>query len=114
MNDFTVKIAYKNKNLEDVSKHTYGFKQYTEMVKLELMRIIMDVEDAFYMLQGEKAKEDWDEKTMAQFQKIRHKLLDQANAVERIPQNLYINGVQCFDVKVSKMLADLINNSTNK
>ena len=113
MGDFTVKVSYKNKNLENVSDHTYDFRQYTEMIKLELMRIIMDVEDAFYTLQGETEKQDWDKETMTKFQKIRHKLLDQANAVERIPQNLYFNGVQCFDTSVSKMLADILNNAKN-
>jgi len=114
MSDFTVKISYKNKNLENVSNRTYDFRQYTEMIKLELMRVIMDVEDAFYTLQGAKAKEDWDEDTTAMFQKIRHKLLDQANSVERLPQNLYFNGTQCFDMSVSKMLADIMNNAQQK
>jgi hypothetical protein len=111
MNDFTVKVSYKNKNLEDVSNRTYDFAQYTEMIKLELMRIIMDVEDAFYTLQGSVAKENWDDDTMTRFQKIRHKLLDQANAVERIPQNLYYKDVRCFDTSMSKMLADILNNA---
>ena len=114
MSDFSVKISYKNKNLENVSNRTYDFLQYTEMIKLELMRIIMDVEDAFYMLQDAKSKEEWDDATMAQFQKIRHKLLDQANAVERLPHNLYFNGVRCFDTSISKMLADIINNASKK
>lgn len=109
MSDFTVKIAYKNRNLENVSSRTYDFQQYAEMVKLELMRIIMDVEDAFYTLQGGKAKEEWDEETMNRFQKIRHKLLDQANAVERLPQNLYYQDQQCIDNKLSTLLADIIN-----
>lgn len=111
MNDFTVKVSYKNRNLEDVSNRTYDFNQYTEMIKLELMRIIMDVEDAFYALQGSTAKEDWNSDTMARFQKIRHKLLDQANAVERIPQNLYYKDVKCIDMSMSKLLADIMNNA---
>lgn len=114
MNDFSVKISYKNKKLENVSDRVYDFRQYAEMIKLELMRVIMDVEDAFYMLQDAKSKDDWDDETMAQFQKIRHKLLDQANAVERIPQNLYFNGMKCSDTSVSKMLADVLNNASSK
>lgn len=114
MSDFTVKISYKNRNLENVSVRTYDFQQYAEMVKLELMRIIMDVEDVFYSLQNGKAKEEWDEETMGKFQKIRHKLLDQANAVERLPQNLYLHDKPCTDTSVSKMLADFLNNNSQK
>ena len=111
MSDFTVKIAYKNKNLEDISTRTYDFQQYVEMIKLELMRIIMDLEDVFYYLQDSKAKEDWDEETTNKFQKIRHKLLDQANSIERLPRNLYFQDVPCINMSIGKLVADIINNS---
>ena len=111
MSDFTVKIAYKNKNLENVNTRTYDFQQYAEMIKLELMRVIMDVEDAFYFLQGSKAKEEWSEESINKFQKIRHKLLDQANSIERLPRNLYFHDAPCIDMSVSKLVADILNNS---
>ena len=48
MSDFKVKIEYKNKDLETVVEKEYGFIDYTEMLSLELKRILMDVEDSFY------------------------------------------------------------------
>ena len=109
MSDFTVKITYKNRNLEDVGGRVYDLQQYAEVLKLEIMCTIMDVEDAFYTLQDSKAKEEWSTETMAQFQKIRHKMLDQANAIERLPQNLYYKNERCFDTSVSKMVASIVD-----
>lgn len=113
MNDFTVKVSYRNRDMSEPKEWTYDFKQYTEMMKRELMRIIMEVEDAIYHLQGSRSKDEWDTETMERFQKIRHKLLDQANAIERLPASLYYKGVNCSSISVSEMLANIIN-STNK
>jgi hypothetical protein len=57
MSDWTVKIEYKNKNLETVVEKEYDFIPYTEMINLELMRLIMEIEDAFYVFSGNKQKE---------------------------------------------------------
>lgn len=107
MEDFTVKISYKNKNLEKVNEQVYGLKQYLEMTKLELMRIIMDVEDSFIRMNDGKPKEEWDSDILERFNRIRHKLLDQANAVERLPNNLYLGNNQIGTVNVSDFLANM-------
>lgn len=114
MNDFTVKVSYRNKDSSDMREWTYDFKQYTEMMKRELMRIIMEVEDTIYHLQGSRSKDEWDSETMEHFQKIRHKLLDQANAIERLPQTLHYKGISCASISVSEFLADIINSSYEK
>ena len=64
------------------------------------------MEDAFYNFEDGKPQEEWDEKARAQFQKIRHKLLDQANAVKRLPSHLRYKGVQCNSKKLNEFLAD--------
>lgn len=109
MNDFTVKVSYRNKDATDTHEWTYDFKQYTEMMKRELMRIIMEVEDAIYHQQGSRSKDEWDTETMERFQKIRHKLLDQANAIERLPASLHYKGVSCSNISVGELLANTIN-----
>ena len=111
MNDFTVKVAYRSKDMTDMREWTYDFKPYTEMMKRELMRIIMEVEDTIYHLQGSRSKEEWDSETMEHFQKIRHKLLDQANSIERLPQTLHYKGVSCASINLSEMLANIIDSS---
>lgn len=111
MNDFTVKVAYKNKHTSELKEWTYDFRSYTEMMKRDLMRVIMEVEDVIYHLEDGKSKDEWDEDTMTRFQKIRHKLLDQANAIERLPQTLHYKNVSCSSVNLSEAIAEIINAS---
>lgn len=87
IDNLSVAVSYKGKNGKE-NIHVYDFKQYTEIIKMELLRIILDVEDAFIYMQNGIPKEDWPEELNTRFQKIRHKLLDEANAVYRIPENL--------------------------
>ena len=109
MSDWTVKIEYKNKNLETVVEKEYDFIQYTEMLNLELMKIIMDVEEAFYAFSDNKQKEDWDPEYQEKFKKIRHKLLDQANAIKRLPSNLSYRGITSTQIPFSEYMARQIN-----
>lgn len=109
MSDFKVNIEYKNKRLQTVNEKEYEFTQYTEMLQLELMRIIMDIEDAFYQLQGGLQKEDWTPEAQEMFQKIRHKMLDQANAIKRLPSTLNYRGVPCNAKNLSELIADVLN-----
>jgi len=105
MSDFKVKIEYKNKDLETIVEKEYDFIDYTEMLSLELKRVLMDIEDAFYYFSGNKQKQEWSPELTERFQKIRHKLLDQANAVKRLPQNLSCNGVKANTMSFSEYLA---------
>ena len=105
MSEFTVKIEYKNKNLETVVEKEYDFISYTEMLHLELMRLIMEIEDAFYVFSGNKQKEDWPPELADRFKKIRHKMLDQANAIKRLPQNLSYRGVKADQVSISDFIS---------
>lgn len=105
MSDFKVKIEYKNKDLETIVEKEYDFIDYTEMLSLELKRVLMDIEDAFYYFSGNKQKQEWSPELTERFQKIRHKLLDQANAVKRLPQNLSCNGVKANTMSFSEFLA---------
>lgn len=108
MSDFIVKIEYKNKNLETVVEKEYDFISYTEMLNLELMRLIMEIEDAFYVFSGNKQKEDWDPEMKDRFRKIRHKMLDQANAIKRLPQNLSYKGVRADQISISDFINQTI------
>jgi len=110
--DFTVLIDYLNKNMEQISQKKYSFQEYTNMLELEIKRLILDVEDAFYKLEDGKQKADWKEDTTQNFNKIRHKLLDVANAVGRLPKTLHYKGVSCSEVKLSELIAEIVNNAS--
>ena len=105
MSDFKVKIEYKNKDLETVVEKEYDFIDYTEILSLELKRILMDIEDSFYYFSGNKQKQDWSPELNERFQKIRHKLLDQANAIKRLPENLSCKGVKATSMPFSEFIA---------
>ena len=103
--DWLVKIEYKNKDMETVFEKEYDFVSYTEMLHLSLMRIIMDIEDAFYFLSDGKQKEDWPPELMERFKKIRHKMLDQANAIKRLPQNLTYKGARADQISINDFIS---------
>ena len=104
MSDWTVKVEYKNKNLETVVEKEYDFISYTEMLNLELMRLIMEIEDAFYAFSGNKQKEEWDTEMKERFKKIRHKMLDQANAIKRLPQTLSYKGLKANQISINEFV----------
>lgn len=107
MNDFQVKIEYRNKNLETVVEKEYDFVQYTDMLNLELMRLLMEIEDGFYYCCDYKQKEDWPPAVLERFKKIRHKMLDEANAIKRLPDNLYVKGVKANQITIGDFLNSL-------
>ena len=111
MSDFIVKIEYKNENLETIVEKEYDFQQYTEMLHLNLMHILADVEDAFYNFSGNKQKEDWPPEAKKRFQSIRHKILDEANSIKRLPKTLSYKGVTPATVRAGEYFASLINKS---
>lgn len=105
MSDFKVTVEYKNKSLETVVEKEYSFFDYTEMISLDIKRVLMDIEDAFYYFSGNKQKQDWDPELTDRFNKIRHKLLDQANAVKRMPDNLSYKGIKASAMNFGEYLA---------
>ena len=109
MNDWTVKIEYKNKDMETVVEKEYDFLQYTEMLDLGLKGILVEVENAFYALQDNKQKEDWSDDAEERFRSIRHKLLDKANAIRRLPQSLQYKGRSPLAVNFSDIIAAQLN-----
>ena len=112
MSDWTVTIEYKNKEMETVVEKEYDFLQYTEMLDLGLKGILVDVENAFYALQNNLQKEDWSEDAQNRYKAIRHKLLDKANAIRRLPQSLNYKGTSPLAVNFSDIIAAQLNAET--
>lgn len=104
MSEFKVNIEYKNKDLETVVEKEYDFIDYTEMLNLELKRILMDIEDAFYYFSDNKQKQDWSPELTERFKKIRHKILDQANSIKRLPENLSYHNIKASTMSFSEYL----------
>lgn len=109
MSDLTVKIEYKNKNMETVIEREYPFVQYTELIANELTSVITDVENAFYAFENGEQRENWDPETLRRFKEIRHKLLDHANSIKRLPKSLHYRGVQIGDITIGEYLNNIFN-----
>ena len=88
MENIGVNISYKNANQETVCTRTYTLKEYTDMLHADLLRLITDVEDMVYRFNGGKPKTEWTDESWSAFCCIKHKLLDKAGEIERLPQNL--------------------------
>ncbi len=109
MSDFIVKIEYKNEKLETVVEKEYEFPVYTDMMYEKLMSVIAEIESAFYYFSDGKSKDQWSETTMSRFKSIRHKLLDEANALKRLPSNLSYKGIPAGQIPLSEYIAKTIH-----
>lgn len=106
---FSVVINYKNKNMEDIGQHVFTLDEYTKMISNGLKYVITDVENSFYDMQNEESKDNWSQTVKMNFNKIRHKLLDYSNYIERLPQSIKY-GASCGNtVSASGFVADIIN-----
>ena len=83
-----VKVVYRNEKLEPVYEKKYTLSEYTEMLRNDLLRIIRDVEQICYEANDNADKEDWSDATWNLFCGIKHKLLDKAGDIGRLPENL--------------------------
>lgn len=83
-----VKIVYRNEKKEPVFEREYSLNDYCDMLREDLLRIITDVEDVLYIANDNKRKDEWSDSVWASFCKIKHKLLDKAGDIGRLPKNL--------------------------
>lgn len=59
------------------------------MLSMDLKRIITDVEDLAYTMSGNSSKDEWSSAEVLAFQKIKHKLLDKAGEISRLPESIF-------------------------
>lgn len=85
----SVKVTYRNAQLEPVHTESYELSDYTAMLRNDIVRTISDIEDVIYVACGNKCRSEWPDEVWSGFTKIKHKLLDKAGDIERLPRNLY-------------------------
>lgn len=84
-----VKIIYRNSRMEPTNEEVYSLTEYTEMLRADLLRMITDIEDTMYAVNGNRQKSEWSDETWAAFCRIKHKLLDKAGDIGRLPQTIF-------------------------
>lgn len=85
--ELKVHVTFRNEDMEPVCEEEYNLAEYTEKLRADLQRVIPDVESLVYLLTG-KPRSGWGDDAWRIFSRIRHKLLDKAGEVARIPENL--------------------------
>lgn len=92
MNEPKVHVVYRNSKLMPVADEMYDLAEYTEMIKNDLIRLISDTEDLVYAATNGIPKSDWEDSVWSKFSCIKHKLLDKAGEISRLPNNLVYGG----------------------
>lgn len=92
MQDPKVLITYRNSNMEPVSTHLYSLSEYTDMLRNDLLKVISDVEDGFYKACGNQNRDEWPDDVWVSFLRIKHKILDKAGDIGRLPGNIVSGG----------------------
>ena len=88
-NTLGVKVVYRDATLKPVYTKDYTLDEYTDMLRGDLLHLVTDLEDLCYIMSGNKPKDEWNDRLWVGFSGIKHKLLDKANDIGRLPDNLY-------------------------
>ena len=107
LQDYTVHIAYYNRNLEAEEEKDYALKEYCRKAKCNLTRAIQETEKALSSAM-QKEKNEWSEETLQAFSGIRKRLLGTANDIERLPLNLRCKGQPISSMPSDVFVADLL------
>ena len=105
MDSLGVKITYRNEKLEPVYERTYSLQEYADMVRMDLLRLITDVEELVYEMNDGKPREEWTDQSKAIFCKVKHKLLDKAGDIGRLPQNIF----ELHQRSLTDLVADMVD-----
>ncbi len=111
LNDYTVAIIMKNKDMESISERTYSLASYCKEQKNNLSRLINDVEEAFTAMNNGKDKSEWSEDTVNRFMFIRRNILNSANNIGRLPSNIKYKGVRIDGIPTSEFIANIMQNT---
>lgn len=84
-----VRVSYKNKLGQVVQECDYELRDYTDIMSMDMKRLISDIEAFGYACNGNKPKEDWSKEELVIFENIRRRLLDKAGELSRLPDGIY-------------------------
>lgn len=87
-NNLKVNVVYRDKNLDPTYERSYFLRDYTDMIRMNLIRVISDVEDLIYTMSDNKTKQEWPDSVWVKFQHIKHKILDNAGSIGRLPDDI--------------------------
>lgn len=83
-----VTVTYRDKDLRPTYTRTYTLPEYADSIRSDLQQLVGEVETLGYLANGNKPKEEWSDESFAAFTRIKHKLLDKAGEIGRLPANM--------------------------
>lgn len=86
--EILVRVTYRDKDLQPTYTKTYTLGEYVEAMRSDLQSLVGEVETLGYIANDNKPKDEWSDDSFAAFSRIKHKLLDKAGEIGRLPVNL--------------------------
>lgn len=105
--DYSVEIRRRNSDLNIVRQDNVPLLVFCDEQRRRLTYLIAEIENAFCDILG-KPRNEWDEMTTDAFADIRRRLLDSANNIARLPENLCCNGTNINTVSATEYIANVI------
>lgn len=102
--EINVRVTYRDKNLQPTYTKTYTLTEYAETMRSDLQGLVGEVETLGYIANGNKPKEEWSDESFAIFSRIKHKLLDKAGEIERLPSNMILRASEPLSNYVARLL----------
>ena len=86
--EIIVRVTYRDKDLNPTYTRTYTLPEYADSIRSDLQGLVGDVETLAYLANNNKPKEEWSDASFSAFTRIKHKLLDKAGEIGRLPSNM--------------------------
>ena len=90
--DLSVHITHRNSKLQPVADEYYRLDEYAVLLGNDILRMISDVEDLIYTTTGGVQRDEWPDEIWSKYSRLKHKMLDAAGSVKRLPDNLVKGG----------------------
>ena len=88
--ELCVRVTYRDKDLRPTYTKTYTLGEYADIMRSDLQSLVGDVETLGYIANDNKPKEAWSDESFAVFSRVKHKLLDKAGEIGRLPSNILL------------------------
>jgi hypothetical protein len=89
LSKLVVRVQYRNAAREIIGEEEFPLINYMKIQENRAMHLVTDVENLLYDIFDGKPKEEWPDHAYREFLLLRHKILDHAGNVGRVPEMLY-------------------------
>lgn len=99
-----VRVTYRDKDLKPTYVKTYTLGEYAESMRSDLQNLVGEVETLAYIANDNKPKEEWSDESFALFSRVKHKLLDKAGEIGRLPLNMTVRNSEPMSDYMARIL----------